>query len=45
MSSDVKYLGGTLDSQLSFNKDITMNIQKVMLNFTYIKAIWKYLTK
>ena len=30
MSSDVKYLGGTLDSQLSFNKDITMKIWKVM---------------
>ena len=45
MSSDVKYLGGTLDSQLSFNKDITMKIQKVMSNFTHIKAIWKYLTK
>ena len=45
MSSDVKYLGGTLDSQLSFNKDITMKIQKVMSNFTCIKAIQKYLTK
>ena len=45
MSSDVKYLGRTLDSQLSFNKDITMKIQKVMSNFIHIKAIWKYLTK
>ena len=39
MSSDVKYLGGTLDSQLSFNKDITMKIRKVMSNFTHIKVI------
>ena len=46
MSSDKKYLGETLDScQLSFNKDITVKIQKVMSNFTCIKAIWKYLTK
>ena len=45
MSSDVKYLGGTLDSQLNFNKDITMKIQKAMSNITCIKAIWKYLTK
>ena len=29
MSSDVKYPAGTLDSQLSFNKDITMKIWKV----------------
>ena len=34
MSSDVKYLGGTLDSQLSFNKNITVKIWKVMSNFT-----------
>ena len=45
MSSDVKYLGAKLDSQLNINKDITMKIQKVMSNFTCIKAIWKYLTK
>ena len=45
MSSDVKYLGGTLDSQFSFNKDITTKIRKVMSNFTHIKAIWKYITK
>ena len=45
MSSDVKYLEGTLDSQLSCNKDITVKIWKVMLNFTCIKAIWKHLTK
>ena len=45
MSSDVKYLGGTLDSQLSFNKDIKMKIWKAMSNFTHIKAVWKYLTK
>ena len=45
MSSDVKYLGETLDRQLSFNKDITKKIQKVMSNFTHIKAIQKYLTK
>ena len=45
MSSDIKYLGGTLDSQLTFNTDITMKIQKVMSNFTHIKAIQKYLTK
>ena len=45
MSSDIKYLGGTLDSQLSFSKDITMKIQKAMSNFTCIKAMWKYLTK
>ena len=44
-SSDVKYFGVTLDSPLNFNKDITMKIWKVMLNFTHIKAIWKYLTK
>ena len=37
--------GGTLESQLSFNKDITMKILKAMSNFTCIKAIWKYLTK
>ena len=29
MSSDIKYLEGTPDSQLSFNKDITMKIWKV----------------
>ena len=45
MSSDIKYLGGTLDSQLNFNKVITMKIWKVMSNFTGIKAIHKYLTK
>ena len=45
MSSEVKYLGGTLDSQLSFNKDITMNIWKVMSNFTLMKAVWKYIIK
>ena len=45
MSSDVKYFGGILDSQLSFNKDITMKIQKAMSNFTHIKALWKYLNK
>ena len=45
MSSDVKCLGRTLDSQLSFNKDITMKIWKVMSNFKCIKVIWKYLTK
>ena len=45
MSSDVKHLEGILDSQLSFNKDITMKIWKAMSNFTCIKAIWKYITK
>ena len=39
MSFDIKYLGGTLDSWLNFNKDITMKISKVMSNFTCIKAI------
>ena len=45
MTPDVKYLGGNLDSELNFNKDITMKIWKVMSNFACIKAIWKYLTK
>ena len=45
MSSDVKYLQGILDSQLSFNKDTTVKIWKAVSNFTCIKAIWKYLTK
>ena len=45
MTSDVKYLRGTLDSELNFNKDIIMKIQKAMSNFASIKAIWKYLTK
>ena len=45
MSSDIKYLGRTLDIQLSFNEDITMKIWKAMSNFTCIKAIQKYLTK
>ena len=45
MTPDVKYLRGTLDSQLNFNKDITMKIWKAISNFTHIKAIQKYLTK
>ena len=45
MTPDVKYLGGTLDSELNFNKDIIMKIWKAVSNFTCIKAIWKYLTK
>ena len=45
MTPDIKYLGGTLESKLNFNKDITMKIQKAVSNFTHIKAIQKYLTK
>ena len=45
MTPDVKYLRGTLDSELNFNKDITMKIQKAMSTFTHIKAIQKYFTK
>ena len=45
MTPDIKYLRGTLDSELNFNKDITMKIWKAMSNFTHIKAIQKYLTK
>ena len=45
MTPDVKYLGGTLDSEPNFNKDITMKIRKAMSNYTYIKTIQKYLTK
>ena len=45
MSSDVKYLGGKLDSQLSFTKEITMKIWKAMSTFTCIKAKWKYIAK
>ena len=45
MTPDVKYLRGTLDSELNINKDITMKIWKAMSNFARIKAIWKYLTK
>ena len=33
MTPDVKYLGGTLDSELNFNKDISMKIRKAMSNF------------
>ena len=44
MSSDVEYLGGICDSQLSFNQDITTKIWKAMSNFTCIKTIWKYHT-
>ena len=45
MTPHVKYLRGTLDSELNFNKDITMTLQKAMSNFTCRKAIQKYLTK
>ena len=45
MAPDVKYLRGTLDSELNFNKDITMKIRKAMSNFIHIKTIWKSLTK
>ena len=45
ITHDVKYLGGTLDSELKFNKDITMKIRKAVSNFICIKSIWKYLTK
>ena len=45
MSSDVKYLEGTLDNQLSFNKDIKMKIRKVMSNFTHITAIIHHQTR
>ena len=45
MAPDVKYLRGTLDSELNFNKDITMKIRKAISNFIHIKSIWKYLTK
>ena len=45
MSSDVKYLGAILDSQLNFSKDITMKIWIAMSNFMHIKAIWKHLSK
>ena len=41
MTSDNKYIRGTLESELNLNKDITMKIQKAMSNFTHIKAIWK----
>ena len=45
ISSDVKYLGATFNSQLNFNKDITMKIQKALSNFMCITIIQKYLTK
>ena len=45
MAPDVKCLRGTLDSELNFNKDITMKVRKAMSNFICIKAIQKYLTK
>ena len=45
MTPNIRHLGGKLDSELNFNKDITMKIQKAMSNFACIKAIWKYITK
>ena len=45
MVPDVKYLGGILDRELNFNKDITMKIRKAISNFVHIKSIQKYLTK
>ena len=39
MSSNVKYLGGILDSKLNFNKHITMQVKKAIVNFIHIRAI------
>ena len=44
-SANVKYLGGILDSQLTFIQHIILKHQIAMMNFIKIRNIWKYLNK
>ena len=45
MSQYVKYLGGGLDSTLSFKKHINITAGKVMANFFSVRGIRKYLKR
>ena len=45
LSDKIKYLGGLLDSTLSFDEHVSSNIQKALANFIKIKSICRHITQ
>ena len=45
LNDKIKYLGGLLDSTLSFDQHVSSKVQKAMANFIKIMSICRYITQ